>query len=139
MDKGKSPTISQEPRTSATMKKGPSSSVVYESYDVDELRNTYIKNQEKLRELNRQIQNDYACGQHPQLPKIQRTSSHQSLQQLAADQEMIHPPKSYLDHNRPKIRDAVKKSMKGFGGASKRSSANDDNSRSSTDNQLPSK
>ena len=53
MDKGKSPTISQEPQASVTTRKGLSSSVAYDSYDLEELRNTYIKNQEKLRELNR--------------------------------------------------------------------------------------
>ena len=54
MKKCNSPRLARKPQTVAlTTKKLQSQSVAYESYDLDELRNTYIKNQEKLKSLNK--------------------------------------------------------------------------------------
>ena len=52
--KSTSPKLARKPQTTAmTTKKLHSQSVAYEAYDLDELRNTYIKNQEKLKNLNK--------------------------------------------------------------------------------------
>jgi len=61
-----SPKLARKPQTTAlTTKKLHSQSVAYEAYDLDELRSTYIKNQEKLRNLNKQIQQEYSTSSNP--------------------------------------------------------------------------